>query len=164
MLSERMNDALNEQVKNELFASYTYLAMALAFEEMQLGVFAQRFYQQTAEERGHAEKMMRYVIDAGGKAKLLALPEPRAEYADPEEILQAALEHEKMVTGKINELVDLAEEDGDRATISFLDWYITEQVEEEKSIGDLLALVQKAGPQQLFAVQNMIAAQMAAGK
>jgi ferritin len=161
MISERMTKALNEQIREEFSSGYIYLAMVGCFDAMGLKVFAQRFLKQTEEEFGHAHKMLHYVLEQGGKVFLHATPEPKNEYESAEQMVAAALNHEKYITGRINQLADLAEEEKDRATRSFLNWYIDEQVEEEASMAELLQLLQLAGPQQIFNVENRLARMMA---
>lgn len=160
MMSEKMADQLNEQVREEFFAAYLYLQMAACFDSMGLKVFAQRFRQQFAEEQEHAMKIFDYLLERGMEVELRQLDKPQADFASAEEMVAAALNHEKHVTGRFNMLAELAEQDNDRATRSFLNWYIDEQVEEEASMGDLLQVLKMAGPQQIFQVEGWLARQM----
>lgn len=140
LISEKMNAKLNEQVINELFAAHNYLAMAAAFESKGLAILSKRFIQQSDEEHEHAMKFFHYIQDTGGDVTIKALAEPKADYAAPVDIIKAALESELTVTGQINALVGLAEEEKDYATRSFLQWFLDEQVEEVSSMRDLVQL------------------------
>lgn len=157
MISEKMAKRLNEQVTHEYFAKWAYLAMALAFEDMNLKGFANWFYAQAAEEEGHARKIGTYMLDQGASVKLMALPEPKTDYKSAEEIVQAALNHELKVTEQVHEIARMAEEEGDLATRNFISWKIEEQVEEVASMTELLAMVKMAqSPGQLLMLQNHI--------
>lgn len=144
-LSQKMNDQLNAQIGNELGASQTYLAMACQFEGMGLTVMAEYYRKQSEEERMHALKIVDYILDVGGTVKLEALAAPKAKYKSVEEAVHTALEHERTVTGQINDLVALSEKEKDYATRSLLNWFVDEQVEEESTMSDLLARVRMAG-------------------
>jgi len=155
MISEKMAKRLNEQVRNEYFAKWSYLAMALAFEDMSLKGFAGWFYGQASEEEGHAKKIGKYMLDQGASVKLMALPEPKTDYKSAEEIIQAALNHELMVTEQVHEIARMAEEEGDLATRNFINWKIEEQVEEVSSMTELLEMVKMAQtPGQLLMLQG----------
>jgi len=157
MLSETITKALNEQVKNELFSANLYLAMAICFDRMGLKGLSSLYFKHFEEEQGHGMKMLKYIMEAGGEARVLAIPEPTATYASAEEMLQVTLNHEKAVTKMIDDLAALAEQEGDRATRSFLNWYIDEQVEEEALFGQLLQWAQMAGPAQIFMLDGRVA-------
>ncbi len=157
MLSAPLNQAFNEQIKNEFFSAYLYLQMSLALEKMGYKVFAAYYRKKFEEEQGHAFGMIKYVTEAGGSVELLAIPEPKRDFASVEEILAMTLSHEQGVTQAINELAALAEGESDRATRSFLNRYIDEQVEEESSASDLLQMAQLAGPSMLFAMESRVA-------
>ncbi len=157
MISKSMAKALNGQVKEEFFASWTYMAMGYAFESMNLKVFAQWFYKQAQEEKTHAEKIAQYILDQGAEVKLTALDAPKTEYKSAEEIVGAAVQHEIKVTKMINKLVDLARKENDHATDNFLQWFVQEQVEEVASTTELHDMVKMAtGPGQLFMLENRL--------
>lgn len=156
MISNDMMIGLNKQIVNELSASHHYLAMAYAFEGMGLKVFAQRFFKQAEEERGHALKIGRYVLEVGGRVVLDAVSRPRGDYASARQIIEAAVESEKTVTRQINSLVAHAEKEKDFATRSFLQWFVDEQVEEVASMSDLLQMITLAGDQNLFQVEGRL--------
>lgn len=161
MISEKMAARLNEQVKNEFYAEWAYLAMAYSFEDMGLKVFAARFFQQATEEREHAMKVAKYLVEQGAAVKLQQLPQPKIDYKSAEEIVAAALEHEKKVTRDFNEIADLAISERDHATGAFCKWFIDEQVEEVSSMSELLTWVKMASsPGQLLMLENRIYAQM----
>ncbi|RME28861.1 MAG: ferritin [Candidatus Zixiibacteriota bacterium] len=144
MISQAMSDRLNEQVKNEFYSFYLYLAMAYAFEKMNLPIFAKWFFLQADEEREHAMKMAQYILDQGGEVKLAGLPDPKTDYKSAQEIVSDALEHEQLVTRQVGEIADLAIKENDHATRQFIDWFVAEQVEEVKSASELLELVKMA--------------------
>jgi len=157
MISQKMADSINEQIKNEFFSSWIYLAMAYKFENMGLKVFAKWFYKQANEEREHAFKFGKYLLEQGTVVKLTALDQPKLDYASAEEICSEAVEHEKFITKKINELVDLAKKENDHATFNFLQWFVEEQVEEVSSTQELLDMVKMANnPSQLFLLEGRL--------
>lgn len=163
MISARMNQALNKQVGNELDASFSYLAMSFAFNDIGLKIFGQRYRAQADEERGHAMKITGYIQDVGGKVCLDEVTKPKADYDSALAMVEAALASEETVTKQINDLVALAEAEKDYATRSFLQWFVDEQVEEVSSMTELLQLVKMAGEANLFLVEGRLAKMMAAG-
>jgi len=156
LISDKMSARLNEQINNEQYAAHIYLAMAGAFEKMGLKVFAQYYYKQSAEETEHAMKIFKYVVDTGAEVKLKAIGEPEAKWSDAEEIVKAALEHELKVTGQINEIVALAEEEKDYATRTFLNWFVDEQVEEVSSAQEMVDLVTMTPKTMILPLENRI--------
>jgi ferritin len=143
MISEKMQAAINEQINKELYSEYLYLSMASYFDGIGLKGFANWMRVQVKEERTHALMMYTYVNDAGGRVTLAPIDGPQTDWASPLAAFEHTLEHEKFVTSRIYGLVDLAIEEKDHATNAFLQWFITEQVEEEKTakeIGDELRL------------------------
>jgi len=149
MISKKMEKALNKQINLELFSAYIYAAMAVDFENKNLGGFASWMKAQTQEEVGHAVRISDYVNERGGRVTLEAIDKPPATYQAPLKAFEAALKHEQLVTKSINKLVDLAKEESDHATVTFLQWFVSEQVEEEAtadSIVQKLKLVGNAGP------------------
>lgn len=138
MLSKKMAAALNKQIQEELFSSYLYLSMSAHFSDMGLEGFANWMSVQEKEERDHAMKIYNYLLSQGAKIKLLQLDEPQHEWKTPLEMFQAGLKHEQHITKCINDLVDIAEKEKDRATFNFLQWYIDEQVEEEENANGIL--------------------------
>ncbi len=145
MISSAMNAKLNEQISAEFTAAFSYLAMACVFDGMGLKVLRGRFIQQSDEEREHAMKIIRYLSEVGGSVALEGIAKPKTDYKNVEAVVSAALQNEKDITAKINELVSLAEKEKDYATRGFLAWFVDEQVEEISSMTDLLNLVRLAG-------------------
>jgi len=158
LMSETMNAALNDQVNYEQYSSHIYLAMAAAFEKMSLKVFAQYYYRQADEERMHAMKMFKYIVDAGGTVKLKTIEGYDDNWETVEQIVQVARDHEIKVTRRINDLVALAEEERDYAARSFLLWFVDEQVQEVSAADELLSLVKMAGPAGLLYLEDRVAA------
>ncbi len=145
MLNEEIQEKLNQQVNNELYAAYIYQAMGAQFEAESLEGFASWMDLQTQEELEHARKIYDYINERGGRVELRAIAEPPKDFCTPLEAFQAALEHEEMVTGKINELVSLARKHDDYATESFLQWFVDEQVEEEDSVNAIIDKLEMIG-------------------
>ncbi len=135
---KKMAGALNEQIKNEFYSSYMYLAMSAYFADLGLPGFANWMRVQAREEVTHATKMYDYLLSRGGKIVLKAIDAPPASWKGPLEAMQAGLAHEKFVTKCLNDLTDLAIKEKDHASQIFLSWYVTEQVEEEQNFGDLV--------------------------
>lgn len=145
MLSERTQKALNEQVNAELWSAYLYLSISAYFESENLGGFANWMRIQADEEVEHAMRIFDYVNDRGGRVKLHPIDDVPSSWNSPLEAFRETFEHEKKVTGLINDLVDLAEEEEDRATYSMLQWFIDEQVEEEDSVEEIVEKLQLVG-------------------
>lgn len=137
MISEKMNDALNKQITHEMYSSNMYLSMVAYFEEMGLKGFANWMRVQVQEENAHAMGLFDYIIARDGKVRLESIDKPPFEWKNPLDCFEAIYKHEQLVTSLINELVDVAEEVKDRAAISFLQWYIKEQVEEEANCSEI---------------------------
>jgi len=157
MISEKMASQLNEQVKNEFYSYWLYLAMAFSFESMGLKVFAQWFHLQAKEEQEHAMKIAKYLLDQGAAVKLMALPEPKTAYSSAEEICQDTVDHEIKVTNQFNDLVKLAKSENDNATQVFLHWFVGEQVEEVASVTELRDMVKLAKtPGQILMLEGRI--------
>ena len=152
MLSEKMLNALNEQLNRELYSAYLYFSMAAYFEDMNLEGFANWMKAQAEEELGHVLRFYNYIYDRNGRVELKAVQEPPKEWDSPLAAFEAAYEHEKFITRHIHELAALAEEEKDYSTRAFLEWFINEQVEEEanvKKIVDKLKFA-KDSPQVIF--------------
>ena len=145
MLSKKLEDAVNEQIKNELYSAYLYLAMAAHCEHKNFKGFANWLKIQAKEEVAHAIRLYDFVNDRGGKVVLSAIDQPPAEYQSLTEIFEKVLNHEKGVTTKINHLYELAKEENDYPLQVHLQWFIDEQVEEEKNPAEILAMLQLTG-------------------
>jgi len=133
MIGKRMQDAMNEQIKHELESAYLYLSMVAYFESTGAEGMAQWMRVQTQEEVGHAMRFFSHITERDGRVELSALSKPQKEWTSPLETFKAAYEHEQFITGKINDLVKIAAEEGDHAANIMLQWFVTEQVEEEAS-------------------------------
>lgn len=157
MISPQMQDALNAQIGMEFAAAMKYDAMGAHFDAEALPQLAQRYFAQAAEERVHAQKFLRYVLDAGGRVRIPAIPAPQAEFDTAEAAAQAALESELAVTKSINQLMDLAIADSDHATAAMLQWFVSEQVEEVATADQLLRIIQRAGEHNLLLVEDFLA-------
>ena len=133
MLGKAMEDAINEQIKNELYSAYLYLSMASYFESQTLPGFARWMRVQDGEERMHAMKLFDHVHDRGGIVRLMPIDQPPADFGGPLDVFEKVLEHEKKVTAMIHKLYALALKENDYASQVLLQWFINEQVEEEKN-------------------------------
>ncbi len=138
MLSEKMLNILNEQVKKEAYASHLYLAMASWAENQGLEGISNWFYAQSEEEREHMMKFIRFINERGGHAIVPLVEEPPKEFPGIREAFVASLEHEQMVTGAINDIVTLALEEKDYGTHNWLQWFVEEQMEEEDSVQGII--------------------------
>lgn len=157
LFSQSMNAAINEQIGREFGASLQYISIASFFDRESLPQLAGFFFRQADEERDHAMRFVRFVNHAGGQVRLPAVPEPQADFASAEEAVQLSLTWEETVTRQINALVDLALRENDHISKSFLDWFVTEQLEEVSSMDTLLNTIRRAGPQGLLFVEAYIA-------
>lgn len=135
MIPKKMEAAFNEQIKHELESACIYLAMAAYFEDQGLDGMARWMRAQTQEEVTHAMRFYKHIAERGGRVKLHALAEPPADYSSPLAAFEGALEHERFITGTINQLVKLGREENDYASESLLQWFVDEQVEEEETAG-----------------------------
>jgi len=138
MLNEKMEKALNEQLKWEAFSAYLYWSMSAYFDSLDLKGFASWMRVQALEEMTHAEKFFNFICERGGRVRLAAIDAPETEWDSPLAAFEAALGHEGLVTGRINKLVDLALAESDHAANIFLQWFVTEQVEEEATAGEIV--------------------------
>lgn len=145
MLDKKLEKALNRQINNEMSAAYNYLAMTAHFEHLNLGGFANWMRVQRNEELTHAQRLIKYVLDRGGKVELEAVPKPPTDFQSVQEVFSRALEMERENTASIDELYRLADELNDYATLSHLQWFLDEQVEEEKSFDEIGGLLELAG-------------------
>ena len=139
MISEKLEKAFNEQINKEYFSEYLYLSMQAYFEQLNLKGFVNWMTVQVQEEHAHATGMFKYLLERGGKVELEAIAKPQIDWESPLDVFEAVLKHEQFITASINSLMDVAEEVKDRAALSFLDWYLKEQVEEESNVGAVLA-------------------------
>lgn len=147
MLNETVQEALNGQIKNELDSAYLYLAMAAHFESANLPGFARWMRLQSREEVSHALRIFDFIHERGGRVTLQALDRPPAEFQSPLDAFQKVLEHERKITETIHRLYELAAREDDYPTQVMLQWFITEQVEEERSAGEVVEKLRMIGDQ-----------------
>lgn len=145
MISKSLEDAINKQIAKEFYSAQLYLAMSAYSESVNLPGAAHWMKQQFAEEQGHAMKMFEYLHDRGGRAVLQATPQPPVEYASLLDVFQKTLAHEREVTNAINALYAAAGAENDYAAQVFLQWFITEQVEEEKTAVEMVDNLTRLG-------------------
>jgi ferritin len=137
-MKKEMEKAFNKQVNAEFYSSYLYLSMESYFQSISLSGFAAWMRAQVQEEMFHGIKMYNYIHERGGKAKLEAIAKPEEKWESPLLAFEHILAHEQHVTSLINGLIDVAQDVRDHAAKAFLDWFITEQVEEEASAGQIV--------------------------
>lgn len=159
MVSKKMEKALNKQINAELYSAYLYASMAAYFESRNLSGFAHWMKLQAQEEVEHAQKFYNYIFDAGGRVVLEALDKPPSEFASSLHAFEETLKHERHVTSLIHRLVDQARAESDHATEVFLQWFVTEQVEEEAAAAKLVEELKLIGdaPQGLFMMDRQLA-------
>lgn len=145
LTSQKVVDAINEQIGYEFSASLQYYAIAAHFAAEALPQLSQHFFQQAEEEKDHALRFIKYVVDAGGHVVIPAIEAPSAQFKNPEAAVKLSYDQEVKVTHQINALVELARSENDYITINFLQWFLTEQLEEVSSMDNLLKIVQRAG-------------------
>ncbi|MFC1976494.1 ferritin [Chloroflexota bacterium] len=157
LLKQSVVDALNAQVVEEFTASAQYIAIHLYFEEETLPELSKYFWAQAMEEHEHAMKLLLYISEAGNKPIVPATKTVKNDFETAEEAVQLALDQEMTVTDQINTLVDLAIEEKDHLTRQFLQWFVTEQLEEVSTMSALLSVVQRAGEANLLLVEDYLA-------
>ncbi len=145
MIAKSVEEALNKQVNSEFYSAYLYLAMSSYFENENLKGFAHWMRVQSKEEQAHAMKIFDYIIQRGGKVSLAAIDAPKAKWSSAGKIFEDAYAHEQKVTGMINALVELSAREKDYATFEMLNWFVREQVEEEKQVSEVLAQIKMVG-------------------
>ena len=156
LISKEMNAAINEQIGNELAASNQYVAIAVHFDNEGLPALAKHFYRQAEEEREHAMRFVRYLVDADAAVEIPAIAAPRGRFSSAEDAVQLSLDSEMRVTGQINELMGLAIKQNDYSSKNMLEWFIAEQREEVSSMDTLLRMVRRAGESGLLFVENYL--------
>jgi ferritin len=136
---------MNDQLQKELQSAYVYLAMSAYTESLSLPGMSQWLRAQWEEELAHAMKFYNFIVDRGARVEFKALDAPPVDYKSPSDVFATALEHEKSVTRSINELYELVADEKDFASQAWLDWFATEQVEEEKSVGQIVDDLARVG-------------------
>lgn len=159
MLSEKLQQALNGQLNAEFYSAYLYLSMAACFENTDLPGFANWMRIQTQEEMFHAMKFYDYINERNSGITLKPIEAPPAQWDSPLAVFKATLQHEQKVTGLINGLVNLAIEEKDHAANNFLQWFVSEQVEEEKNVADMIGKLKliTGSPQALYMLDREMA-------
>lgn len=150
MLSEKMLNILNDQTEKEAYASQLYLSMASWAEAKGLEGISEWFYAQSEEEREHMLKFIRYINERGGHATVPKVDLPPKDFPSVKAVFEASLEHEQMVTGAINDIVALSLEEKDFTTNNWIQWFVTEQLEEESSVQGILDKLDLLGEGPLY--------------
>ncbi len=141
MISKRIEEALNKQINEEMWAAQLYLSMSAYFEDKNLSGFANWMMMQFQEETEHALKVFKYLNDRGGRVKLMPIREVKTDWESPIEVFEDTYANEKNVTALINSIVELSMEEKDHATFQMLQWFVEEQVEEEANASELLEIL-----------------------
>jgi ferritin len=163
-MNEKIEKAFNAQVNAEFYSAYLYLAMASHFAVQNLEGMATWMRIQVDEERLHAHKFVDFIIDRGGRVVLEQIDKPKTEWSSPLEAFRDALKHEQLVTQKINTLLELATKENDHAAATFLQWFVTEQVEEEKNVHLIISKLEfiKDNPTGLLLIDQQLGQRTAA--
>ncbi|MBM3941903.1 MAG: ferritin [SAR202 cluster bacterium] len=158
-LPKVVEEALNEQINHEFYAAYLYLSMSAYCESIRLPGFAHWMRLQSAEEHSHAMKLFDFVNDRGGRVVLETIAQPPVEFQSVQDVAQRTLEHERYVTERINQLFALAVQEKDYATQVHLQWFVAEQVEEEKSASEVVDQLKQFGgrPEGLLLIDRQLA-------
>lgn len=164
MLNKKMEEALNQQINRELYSGYLYMSMSAYSTSIGLKGFATWFMVQYHEEMFHAMKIYEQMSRRGNKVILAAIETPPSDFRSPLDMLEKTLKHEQTMTRNINELMDLAIADKDHATQIFLQWYVTEQIEEEENDNDIISRLKLIGkdPNGLFMIDKELGARTVA--
>jgi ferritin len=157
LISVAMNKQMNEQIGHEFGASLQYVNIAAYFDGVGLPVLRDHFFKQADEEREHAMKFVRYLLDTNGSVQIPLIPAPRHNFASAEDAVSAALEWEETVTKQIVGLMDRATSEKDYLAHDFLEWFVREQLEEVSSMDMLLKMVKRSGESGLMLVENALA-------
>lgn len=150
LVNEALIELLNQQIQNEFKAAAQYVAIAVYFESESLPALGNFFFAQADEEREHAMKFVHYLLDAGAKPEIRGLPNLRNDFTSPGDAVSCALDGELEVTRQINNLVGEAAANNDHMTHTFLQWFVTEQLEEVSTMSTLLDTIKHAGDQLLL--------------
>jgi len=160
MLISRIEKELNKQINKEFFSAYLYMSMSAYFQSVDLLGFANWMAVQAKEELTHAEKFYNFIHERNGKVVLEQLEKPQTEWASPLAAFEDSLKHELFITASINELVNIALEEKDHATNIFLQWFVTEQIEEESNATEIIRKLKlmKDAPGGMFMLDKELAA------
>jgi bacterioferritin B len=157
LISKKINDAINQQIGNEFGASLQYVAIAAHFDAEALPQLAAHFYKQAEEERDHAMRFVKFLVETDGELVLPTVKAPKGTFASAEEAVQLSLDWEVEVTQQIHKLVDLAKKEVNYTTDNFLQWFVKEQLEEVSSMDNLLKVIRRAGEKGLLRVEEYLA-------
>ena len=157
LISPALAKAFNEQIGNEFGACIQYVSIAAHFGSENLPELSKHFHKQAMEEKDHALRLVNYVVDAGARVVIPAIPAPKAGFKSAEEAVQLSLDWEVTVTKQISGLVDLSIKENDHITRNFLQWFVNEQLEEVSSMETLLSIVRRAGETGLLFVEDYLA-------
>ncbi len=162
MISAKMQKALNTHLNEELYSSYFYLSMAAYFEAKNLKGFANWFRIQSTEEEMHGMKFFNFILQKGGKVSLTEIGAPKIEWKSISEVFADTLKHEQKITGLINKLVEVSMLEKDFATNNFLQWFVTEQVEEEANVEEIIQKIEMIGDNKsgLYMLDNELGARV----
>ena len=161
--SQKIIDAISEQIGNEFGAMLQYYAIAAHFAAEALPELSAHFYEQAEEEKQHALRFIQFVVDTGSRVKIPATSDPQAHFKVAEEAVKLSLEQENTVTRQINALVAMAKAESDYTTENFLQWFVNEQLEEVASMEQLLRVVQRAGEGNLLRVEEYLVREKSRG-
>ena len=156
LISSDLNRAINEQIGHEFSAMLQYVNIATYFDGEALPRLAAHFYRQAEEERDHAMRLVRYLVDTGGDVAIPGTPDAQSSFSSAADAVELALKQEKTVTDQINALVDQALKEKDHAARIMLDWFVTEQIEEVSSMDNLLRTIKRAGQDGLLLVEETL--------
>ncbi|VAW39076.1 Ferritin-like protein 2 [hydrothermal vent metagenome] len=162
MISEKMAEILNKHMNAEFYSSYLYLSMSAYASSKGWRGASSWLYVQAQEEMIHVQKLYVYIDDQGARVELYAIEKPPVEFGTPLELFTGVLDHERKVTGLVRDLVTAALAEADHATETFLQWFVTEQTEEEKNCRDILDRLKLAGETGpgLFMIDNELGARV----
>jgi ferritin len=146
-MDKQLEKLYQDQIKNEWYSAYFYLSMAAYFESENFEGFAHWMKKQASEEYEHGKKMFDFLLDRGVKVVLQAIPQPPADFASALEVFEKTLEHEQKVTALINGIADASDKVNDRPSKVFIQWFVTEQVEEEKNATQIVEMLKKMKPE-----------------
>jgi bacterioferritin B len=157
LISDKMAAAINTQIGNEFGACIQYVSIAAYFGTENLPELSKHFHKQAMEEKDHALRFVNYVVDAGARVVIPAIPAPKSGFKSAEEAVELSLNWEETVTKQISGLVDLSMKENDHITRNFLQWFVNEQLEEVSSMDQLLSIVRRAGETGLLFVEEYLA-------
>lgn len=157
LASEKLIAAFNDQIGQEMGASLQYISIAAYFDSEALPQLAQFYYRQSEEEREHAMKFVKFVLDVGGSVEIPEIPAPKGGFGSADEAVELSLKSEERVTKQIYDLVEIAKSESNHIAQQFLQWFVEEQLEEVGTMTSLLQVVRRAGSDRLLHVEDYLA-------